>query len=83
MLKIKVKGKGFEPFDVELKNLNLTERAEINDLIFDQGVTKNFSFWFDIIKRGTDLKEDDINKHSNDELYAIGSCVIVEMNKKK
>ena len=48
MAKIKVKGEGFKPFDVEIKELNLTERAEINDLIFDQEISKNFSFWLDI-----------------------------------
>ena len=83
MAKIKVKGEGFKPFDIEIKELNLTERAEINDLIFNQEVSKNFSFWLDIIKRGTDLTEDDINKYSNDELYALGASIIVEMNKKK
>ena len=83
MAKIKVKGEGFKPFDVEIKELNLTERAEINDLIFDVKVSKNFSFWLDIIKRGTNLTEDDINKYSNDELYGLGASFIVEMNKKK
>ena len=83
MAKIKVKGEGFKPFDIEIKELNLTERAEIKDLIFSQEVSKNFSFWLDIIKRGTDLTEDDINKYSNDELYGLGASIIVEMNKKK
>ena len=70
MAKIKVKGEGFKPFDVEIKQLNLTERAEINDLIMDKDIKKNFSFWLDIIKKGTELIEDDINKFSNDEIYA-------------
>tara|TARA_R110000824_G_scaffold286567_1_gene474697 strand:- start:81 stop:332 length:252 start_codon:yes stop_codon:yes gene_type:complete len=83
MAKIKVKGEGFKPFDVEIKQLNLTERAEINDLIMDKDIKKNFSFWLDIIKRGTELIEDDINKFSNDEIYALGGQIIVEMNKKK
>ena len=83
MAKIKVKGEGFKPFDVEIKQLNLTERAEINDLIMDKDIKKNFSFWLDIIKKGTELIEDDINKFSNDEIYGIGASIIVEMNKKK
>ena len=83
MAKINVKGEGFKPFDVDIKELNLTERAEINDLIFDQEVSKNFSFWLDIIKRGTNLNEDEINKLSNDEIFALGASIIVEMNKKK
>ena len=83
MSKVKVKGEGFKTFECELKQLNLTERAEINDLIFDTESKKNFSFWLDIIKRGTSLSDDELNKYSNDEIYGLGASVIVEMNKKK
>ena len=83
MKKVKVDGKGIKTFEVEFKELNLTERAEINDLIFDEGTRKNFSFWLDIIKRGTPLKDEDIHQYSNEEIYSIGSKVILEMNKKK
>ena len=83
MSKVKVKGDGFKTFDCELKELNLTERAEINDLIFDTESKKNFSFWLDIIKRGTSLSDDELNKYSNDEIYGLGASVIIEMNKKK
>ena len=83
MSKVKVKGDGFKTFECELKDLNLTERAEINDLIFDTEAKKNFSFWLDIIKRGTSLPDDELNKYSNDEIYGLGASVIVEMNKKK
>ena len=83
MSKVKVEGKGIKTFEVEFKELNLTERAEINDIIFDADIKKNFSFWLDIIKRGTTLKDDDIHEYSNDELYSIGAKVILEMNKKK
>ena len=83
MNKVKVKGEGFKPLEVELKVLILTERAEINDLIFDPAVKKNFSFWIDLIKRGTNYSEDEIHIYSNDEIYGIGSTIIDEMNKKK
>ena len=83
MSKVKIKGEGFKPFDCELKEINLTERAEINDLIFDTEAKKNFSFWLDIIKRGTSLSDDELNKYSNEEIYGLGASVIVEMNKKK
>jgi hypothetical protein len=83
MKKVKVDGKGIKTLEIEFKELNLTERAEINDIIYDDGVPKNFSFWLDIIKRGTTLKEDDIHPYSNDEIYSIGAKVISEMNKKK
>ena len=83
MGKVKVEGEGIKSFEVEFKELNLTQRAEINDIIFDTDVKKNFSFWLDIIKRGTTLTDDDIHKYSNDEIYSIGAKVILEMNKKK
>ena len=83
MGKVKVEGEGIKSFEVEFKELNLTQRAEINDIIFDTDVKKNFSFWLNIIKRGTTLTDDDIHKYSNDEIYSIGAKVILEMNKKK
>ena len=83
MSKVKVKGEGFKTFECELKELNLTERSEINDMIFDTEAKKNFSFWLDIIKRGTTLKDEDIHLYSNEEIYSIGAKVILEMNKKK
>ena len=83
MSKVKVDGDGIKSFDVEFKELNLTQRAEVNDIIFDTDVKKNFSFWLNIIKRGTTLKDDDIHEYSNEEIYSIGAKVILEMNKKK
>ena len=83
MNKVKIKGEGFKPFDCELKDINLTERAEINDLIFDTETKKNFSFWVEIIKRGTTLADDEIHKYSNEEIYSLGAKIILEMNKKK
>ena len=83
MSKVKVEGKGIKTFECELKELNLTERSEINDMIFDTEAKKNFSFWLDIIKRGTSLSDDELNKFSNEEIYGLGASVIVEMNKKK
>ena len=83
MSKVKVDGKGVKTFELELKELNLTERAEVNDLIFDENTPKNFSFWLDIIKKGTVLTDDEIHKFSNEEIYSIGSKIILEMNKKK
>ena len=83
MSKVKVKGEGFKVFEASLKKLNLTERAEINDLIFDVKSTKNFSFWVEIIKKGTDYSDEEINNFSNEEIYGLGSTIVVEMNKKK
>ena len=83
MKKVKIEGKGIKPFEVELKDLTLNERAEVNDTIFDENQSKNFSFWIDIIRKGTELSDDEINSYSQEEIYALGAKIINDMNKKK
>ena len=83
MSKVKVEGKGIKSFEVEFKELNLSERAELNDIIFDEDQKKNFSFWLNIIQKGTTLKDDEIHKYSNEEIFSIGAKIILEMKKKK
>ena len=70
MSSVKVKGEGFKTFEATLKKLNLTERAEINDLIFDLKTTKNFSFWVEIIKKGTDYNDEEIKSVGNDLVFS-------------
>jgi len=86
--KIKVKpdkerNQDFKPFEVEVKELNLTERADMNDLIMDQDRKQNFSFWLKIIKDCTRYTDDELNCYSLDELVAISSAIILDINKKK
>ena len=83
MAKVKIEAKGIKAFEVELKDLNLDERAEINDRIFDDRKPKNFSFWIEIIRKGTKLSDDEINSYGQDEIYALGAKIINDMNKKK
>ena len=83
MRKVKVEGKGIKTFEIEFKELNLTERAELNDLIFDENYKKNFSFWLSVIRTGTTLSDEEIHTYSNEEIYSIGAKVISETNKKK
>ncbi len=52
-MKAKVKGESIKQFNIEIKQLTLDERAEINDMIIDTEVSKNFSFWLKIIRIGT------------------------------
>ena len=83
MAKVKIEAKGIKAFEVELKDLNLDERSEINDKIFDEKQPKNFSFWVDIIRKGSKLSDDEINSYSQEEIYAVGAKIINNMNKKK
>lgn len=83
MKKVKIAKKGIKPFEVELKEITMDERIEINDMIFDSDLPKNFSFFVKLIEIGTELSKDDLNKFSNDEIYAIADEVIASANKKK
>tara|TARA_R100001594_G_scaffold150294_1_gene210909 strand:+ start:56 stop:325 length:270 start_codon:yes stop_codon:yes gene_type:complete len=82
-MKTKVTGEGFKPFEVELKTLNLSQRAEINDMLTDESRTKNFSFYLDVIRLGTDLSDEELNDYSSDELIAMATKVYESANKKK
>tara|TARA_R100000808_G_scaffold14669_1_gene34499 strand:- start:8053 stop:8310 length:258 start_codon:yes stop_codon:yes gene_type:complete len=82
-MKAKVKGENIKQFNVEIKQLTLDERAEINDMIIDTEMSKNFSFWLKIIRIGTDWTDEEINNYSTDEIIAIAGCIIEETNKKK
>lgn len=84
-IKVESKGKEFKSFNIDLKILNLDERCELNDKFISQannGVPK-FSFWVDVIRIGTELSDEDINKFSTDELIGIANKVFEETNKKK
>lgn len=82
-MKAKVKGESIKQFNVEIKQLTLDERAEINDMIIDTEISKNFSFWLKIIRIGTDWTDEEINNYSTDEIVAIAGSIIEETNKKK
>tara|TARA_R110002020_G_scaffold144793_1_gene317949 strand:- start:140 stop:397 length:258 start_codon:yes stop_codon:yes gene_type:complete len=82
-MKAKVKGESIKQFNIEIKQLTLDERAEINDMIIDTEISKNFSFWLKIIRIGTDWTDEEINNYSTDEIVAIAGSIIEETNKKK
>ena len=79
----KVKNQSFKTFEAEVRLLNLTERADLNDKIMDQGGNQNFSFWLQIIKDCTRYTDEELNEYSLDELVALSSAIIEDVNKKK
>ena len=80
----KSKGAGkFKPFEVEIKEVNMDEREIINNCIFDSKIEKNFTWFLKIIETGTNYSRDELNKYSNDELFALSGMVIECVNKKK
>ena len=83
MKKVKISKKGIKHFELELKEITMDERIEINDMIFDSKLDKNFSFFIKLIEIGTNLGRDELHKYSNEEIYAIADEVISSANKKK
>ena len=80
---VKGKNQSFKTFEAEIRLLNLSERADLNDKIMDQGEKQNFSFWLQLIKDCTRYTDDELNKYSLDELVALSSTIIEDVNKKK
>ena len=79
----KTSGQTFKAFEVEVRELNLQERAELNDKIMDREVKQNFSFWLSIIKDCTDYSDEELNEYSLEELVQMSSVIIENANKKK
>ena len=82
---VESKNKEFKTFRIDLKELNLDERSALNDKIMqeaNEGLPK-FSFWVDVVRQGTELPDEEINKFSTDELIAIANKIFEEANKKK
>ena len=79
----KASGQTFKAFEVEVRELNLQERAELNDKIMDKEVKQNFSFWLSIIKDCTDYSDEELNEYSVEELVQMSSVIIENANKKK
>jgi hypothetical protein len=76
-------GHTFKAFEIDVQQLNLEERARLNDKIMDKDVKQNFSFWLDIIRDCTSYSDEELNKYSLEELVQMSSKIIENANKKK
>ena len=83
--KLKVKGEGFKPFEIEVEEPNLSKREKLNEHLFKMTSDKNgfFTPSINVIKLVTDLTDDDINNYSNDEIFSIAIAISNHVNKKK
>ena len=84
-MKIDIKGEGVKSFKLEIKDFNLNERIDLNNLLYkffnnNEGM---FGPAIDIVRISTDLSDEEINKYSNDEIFAIAISVSNFVNKKK
>ena len=85
MKKLKIKGEGFKPFEIEVKEPNLDEREELNALLYKMFNDKNGMFGpsINIIRMMTKITDDDINNYSNDQIFLIAMTISNFVNKKK
>ena len=89
MEKIKIKSTGeqtFKDFEVEIKQITWKMRCELNDMYVSENSNNgipNFSWWGNIVLKYTDIKEEELNKYSTDEIIAIANTIFVFANKKK
>ena len=83
MSKTKVDAKDIKSFEIELKDIALSDREEIMNMIFDTETQKDFSFHLFVIRKGTDWTDEEINKYSDIEIYAISNKIMEVMSKKK
>ena len=84
-MKLEIKGEGIKPFKLEVKDFNLNDRIELNNLLYQFFNNKEgmFSPAIDIVRMATELSDDDINNYSNDEIFQIAIAVSNHVNKKK
>ena len=84
-MKIEIKGEGVKPFKLDIKEFNLTERIELNNLLYKFFNNKDGMFRPDIeiVRLATDMSDEEINNYSNDEIFSIAISVSNFVNKKK
>lgn len=84
-MKIDIKGEGVKSFKLEIKDFNLNERIDLNNLLYkffnnNEGM---FGPAIDIVRLATDMSDEEINNYSNDEIFSIAISVSNFVNKKK
>ena len=84
-MKLDIKGEGIKPFKLEVKEFNLNERIELNNLLYKFFNNKEGMFGqaIDIVRMATDLDDNQINDYSNEEIFQIAIAVSNHVNKKK
>ncbi len=76
----------FKSFEIELKTLGLQDRCKLNDEMIaksQEDKQPGFSYWVNVLRIGTDLTDEEINKFSSEEIIAIAETIFEEANKKK
>ena len=76
-MEIDIKADGIKPFKLDIKEFNLNERIELNNLLYKFFNNKEGMFGpaIDIVRLASQLSDEDINNYSNDEIFGIAIAV--------
>ena len=81
----KINGENVKELTFEVKDLNLDDRIEFNNIITKSGGVANIGFgdFVKMVRMATTLTDDDINKYTDTEVVAIANRCYEVVNKKK
>lgn len=85
MANAKIKGENVKELTFDVKDLNLDERIEFNNIITKSGGVINLSFgeFVSMVRIATTLTDDEINKYTDTEIIAVANRCYEVVNKKK
>tara|TARA_B100000519_G_C14260544_1_gene447578 strand:- start:7461 stop:7703 length:243 start_codon:yes stop_codon:yes gene_type:complete len=77
-MKVKV-----DKVEYEIKEVTLSERCEINDLLLEKADSPSFSLWVKVLQVCTELSDEEINAMESSHIIQLGSKCVDLVNKKK
>jgi len=85
MANAKIKGDNVKEITFDVKDLNLDERIEFNNIITKSGGVVNLGFgeFVEMVRIATTLTDEEINKFTDTEIIAISNRCYEVVNKKK
>ena len=81
----KIKGEHVKELTFEVKDLNLDERVEFNNILTRSGGISNIRFgdWVKMVRVATTLTDDEINAFTDTEIIKVANRCYEVVNKKK
>ena len=81
----KIKGENVKEITFEVKDLNLDERVEFNNIITKSGGVVNLGFgeFVEMVRIATTLTDEEINEFTDTEIISISNRCYEVVNKKK
>ena len=69
--------------EYSVKPITLDERCKINDLVVKNMEEASFSFFVDVVRKATELSDEDINNMNSDDIVILAGKCVDRINKKK